>query len=118
MFTLCVLLCGCKIEAQDVFQEGFMDVFNSISTFRNEATIGSWMKTIFTRKAYKNYRKKLWVEDIDSLEEKELVDWGNEINTEYCPNTSMTFLLTTEKQTLELPNLEIMPGYSLVLASK
>ncbi|MFB0946586.1 MAG: hypothetical protein ACI9V1_002831 [Spirosomataceae bacterium] len=84
MFTLCVRLSGCDIEAQDIFQEGFIDVFSSISAFRNEATIGAWMKIIFTRKAYKSYRKKLWVEDIDALEENELVDWRNEINTEHC----------------------------------
>jgi RNA polymerase sigma-70 factor (ECF subfamily) len=83
MFTLCVRLCGCKTEAQDVFQEGFMDVFSSISAFRNEATIGAWMKTIFTRKAYKTYRKKLWIEDIDELNENDLIDWGSEINTEH-----------------------------------
>lgn len=83
MFTLCVRLCGCKIEAQDVFQESFVEVFSSLANFRNESTLGAWMKTIFTRKAYKTYRKKLWVEDITELDENELIDWGNEINTEH-----------------------------------
>ncbi len=83
MFTLCVRLCKSHEEAQDVFQEAFIDVFSSITQFRNESTLGAWMKTIFTRKAYKSYRKKLWVEDIEAIDPNELIDWGNAINTEH-----------------------------------
>lgn len=83
MFTLCVRLCHSNEEAQDAFQEAFIDVFSMISTFRKEATIGAWMKTIFTRRAYKSYHQKIWLEDIADINETELIDWGIEINTEH-----------------------------------
>lgn len=99
MFTLCVRLCKSHEEAQDVFQEAFVDVFSNISKFRNEASIGAWMKTIFTRRAYKLYRQKLWIEDIETIDQNELIDWGNQINTEH----------------LELAMKQLPDGFRMVL---
>lgn len=45
--------------------------------------MGAWMKTIFSRKAYRNHRQKFWTEDITETDESELIDWGQTIDTEH-----------------------------------
>ncbi|MBB3837625.1 RNA polymerase sigma-70 factor (ECF subfamily) [Runella defluvii] len=45
-------------EAEDVAQEVFMEVYESIDTFRGEAKVSSWIYRIATTKALEAYRKK------------------------------------------------------------
>ncbi|AKP50093.1 RNA polymerase sigma factor [Cyclobacterium amurskyense] len=43
--------------AQDVLVEGFMKIFQSLNTFRNEGSFEGWMKRIMVRQALQTLRK-------------------------------------------------------------
>lgn len=45
-------------EAEDVLQEGFTKVFQQLHTFRNESTIGAWIKRIVVNTALQYLRRK------------------------------------------------------------
>lgn len=45
-------------EAEDVAQEVFMEVYESIDKFRGDAKVSSWLYRIATTKALEAYRKK------------------------------------------------------------
>jgi RNA polymerase sigma factor (sigma-70 family) len=68
-------------EAEDVLQEAFLDAFNKINTFRNEANIGSWLKKIVVNKALNQLKKrKIQYTEIDNIESSN--DFKDETNTE------------------------------------
>jgi RNA polymerase sigma factor (sigma-70 family) len=53
MYTLAYRITGNFETANEVLQDGFLQVFRSLGNFRNESTLGAWIKTIVVRTAYK-----------------------------------------------------------------
>jgi RNA polymerase sigma factor (sigma-70 family) len=56
MFNLVYRICNDYDRSNDHLQEGFIDVFRNIKHFRQEATLGAWIKTIMVRKALREIR--------------------------------------------------------------
>ena len=56
-------------DAEDVLQEGFTKVFGQLHTFRNESTIGAWIKRIVVNTALQHLRvkQKLQFVEVDVL---------------------------------------------------
>jgi RNA polymerase sigma factor (sigma-70 family) len=75
MFTLAYRLSGDFAEAEDILQEAFMEVFTGIKSFKQQSTLGAWIKTIVSRKAISKYRKKVVFEDLDSLANEREIVW-------------------------------------------
>lgn len=98
MFTLAYRLTSDFDDANDVLQDAFLDVFRNLDTFRNESTIGAWIRTIVVRKAYQKFNQpKIW-QLVEELPEESSIDWGSDIDGEYL-----------EKAILSLPE-----GFRLV----
>ncbi|MCB0430974.1 MAG: sigma-70 family RNA polymerase sigma factor [Flavobacteriales bacterium] len=72
MFNVAMRILNNREEAEDVLQEAFVDVFTKIHTYREEATIGAWIRRIVLNRALNVVRKKKmnWA-DLD--EERTLV---------------------------------------------
>jgi RNA polymerase sigma factor (sigma-70 family) len=83
MYTLAYRITNDFEEANDVLQEGFVQVFRAIEQFRAESTIGAWIKTIIVRTAYRKVKQKVHFDDIDQLPDHSFVQWGNSLDTEY-----------------------------------
>ncbi len=59
-------------EAEDVLQEGFIKVFQHIENFRQDSSIGYWIKRIIVNTALNHQRNKLYLYpmvDVDDLKE-------------------------------------------------
>lgn len=56
MLVVCSLYAHNQQEAEDVMIEGFMLVFNNLSSFRGECSLKTWIRKIMTNKAIANYR--------------------------------------------------------------
>lgn len=83
MYTLAYRVTNDFDDANDVLQDAFLDIFQQISNFRQESTLGAWIKTIVVRKAYKKIQKpKVW-ELVEELPDNTIIDWGSSIDTEY-----------------------------------
>lgn len=105
MYNICLRILLHQEEAEDALQEAFIKIFNSIHQFRNESSIGSWVKKIVTNTCLNVLRKKkmYWVE----LDENADLNDPDE-DTEN--NDSIHYSIEEIKQALEeLPN-----GYRLV----
>jgi RNA polymerase sigma-70 factor (ECF subfamily) len=46
MYNVCLRMVGNAPDAEDVLQHAFMDIFSKINSFRQESTIGAWIKRI------------------------------------------------------------------------
>lgn len=66
MFSVLFRMLGSTEEAQDALQEGFVQVFIRLTEFRQQSTLGAWIKTIMVRQAIGKLRKTSWTIPLDS----------------------------------------------------
>lgn len=83
MFTLAYRITNDFELANDVLQEGFVQVFRAIEQFRGESTIGAWIKTIVVRTAYKKVKQRVLFEDLENIPQQSNIEWGNSLDVEY-----------------------------------
>ena len=79
MLAVCSRYARNKDEAEDLLQEGFLKVFQKISSFRREGSFEGWMKRIMINNALneiKKNRKAPFLEDIEVINETQIVDPG------------------------------------------
>ncbi len=66
MYNICLRMLNNSMEAEDVLQESFVDVYKKLHTFKYESTPGAWIKRIVVNNCINKLRKKkLVLEDID-----------------------------------------------------
>lgn len=58
MFNICRRMLYDQMEAEDVLQNSFIDVFTKIRSFRGESTIGAWIKRIVINNCINQIKKK------------------------------------------------------------
>lgn len=56
-------------EAQDILQEGFIKVFEKLSTFRGDGSLEGWIKRIFINTAIEKYRERIYHLSVDDMSE-------------------------------------------------
>ncbi len=85
MLNVCYRFTKNKMEAEDVLQEGFIQVFNNLGTYKFEGSLEGWVRRIMTRTAinfYHKNKKYSQSEEIDSTGEYEGNIREYEINDE------------------------------------
>jgi RNA polymerase sigma factor (sigma-70 family) len=66
MMTVCMRYCKSREEAEDLLQEGFIKVFQKISTFRGQGSLEGWIRRILVNHALNNIKaRKLAITDED-----------------------------------------------------
>lgn len=65
MYHLAIRIVGERMEAEDVVQEAFIQVFKNLHQFKGEATIGAWIKRITINIALNKLKKQQKVQWID-----------------------------------------------------
>ncbi|MEZ4926031.1 MAG: sigma-70 family RNA polymerase sigma factor [Saprospiraceae bacterium] len=104
MFGVCLRFCDNRSDAEDLLQEGFIRVFNSIANYCGKGSLEAWIRTIFVRTGIEYYhRQKKRPEIIDF----EMVDIAtNELPDDFDPYDPDSVLALLQK----LP-----PGFRTVL---
>jgi len=66
MYNVCLRMLNDSMEAEDVLQESFVDVYRKLHTFKYESTPGAWIKRIVVNNCISRLRKnKLQIEEIE-----------------------------------------------------
>jgi RNA polymerase sigma-70 factor (ECF subfamily) len=65
MYNICVRMMGDVEEAKDMLQEGFVEAFRRLDSFRGESTFGAWLKRIMVNRCINELEKRriFWVSD-------------------------------------------------------
>jgi len=93
MYGICLRYAADKDVAHDIFQEGFIKVYQNIQTFKGESALGSWMYKIFVTTAINYIQRTLKGkfevsinEQVNNMEEtiseEESEHWLNHISKE------------------------------------
>jgi RNA polymerase sigma factor (sigma-70 family) len=102
MYAVCLRYAKDADEAQDILQEGFIKVFNSLEKFRNEGSFEGWIRRIFVNTSIEQYRK--------AHNKQHFVD-SEELEVEDKAITAMSKL--AEKDVIMLIQ-QLSPGYRQV----
>jgi RNA polymerase sigma factor (sigma-70 family) len=86
MFSTAKRIMGQHEEAEDALQEAFIDAFQKIASFKMEATLGSWLKTIVINKCLTKLRARKMLfesisDDFDGVEDTEEPDFEANVET-------------------------------------
>ncbi|WBO84814.1 RNA polymerase sigma factor [Hymenobacter yonginensis] len=84
MFSCAMRMLGNDRElAQDALQEGFVDVFRHLGSFRQQSTLGAWIKAIMVRRALRVLRREQRMEIYDDQRHPEpMVGWHDSLTGE------------------------------------
>jgi len=74
MYNICYRMMNNADEARDMLQEGFVDAFHRLDSFRFESTIGAWIKKIVINKCINALEKRRIVWADEPVEEVQLTD--------------------------------------------
>ena len=58
MYNTCLRITNDQMEAEDVLQESFVSAFKNISSYKGEASFGSWLKRIVVNNAINLVKKR------------------------------------------------------------
>lgn len=61
MMAICLRYAHSTQEAEDILQEGFIKIFNSIHSFRSESKLETWITRIIINTALNSNRQKLYM---------------------------------------------------------
>ncbi len=82
MFGFCLRYSNSRAAAQDLLQDGFIKVFDSIATLKEASQLEGWMSRIFINLAMSKFRKSsrgpVMVEVMDVLDDSEEVSIDDE----------------------------------------
>lgn len=71
MYNICLRMLNNDLDAEDVLQHSFVDVFSKLESFRYESSIGAWIKRIVVNNCI-NYlkRSRLRFEELDDKHQR------------------------------------------------
>ncbi|MEM6735045.1 MAG: sigma-70 family RNA polymerase sigma factor [Bacteroidota bacterium] len=85
MFNTAFRITGGQADAEDVLQEAFVNAFQNLNSYREDATFGAWLKRIVVNKALNHLQKSkkdlMLANEIKAHEPK--VDWTEETEPAY-----------------------------------
>ena len=58
MYNVCYRILGTEAEAEDALQEAFIDIFRRLDTFREESSLGAWIKRIVINHCLNVFKKR------------------------------------------------------------
>lgn len=66
MYNVCLRMVNNELDAEDLLQQSFVDVFSKMDSFRYESSIGAWIKRIVVNNCINFLKKrKLKIEALD-----------------------------------------------------
>jgi len=75
MYLIALRYSKVEQEAEDILQEAFIKVFNSIKNFRSESSLAFWIKRIVVNTALNHQRSKLYMYPMVDVNQ---LDWMDE----------------------------------------
>ena len=66
MYNICLRMVNDDLDAEDLLQQSFVDVFTKMSSFRYESSIGAWIKRIVVNNCINFLKKRrLQIQSLD-----------------------------------------------------
>jgi RNA polymerase sigma-70 factor (ECF subfamily) len=77
MFAVCLRYSKNREEAEDILQDGFVQVFKSLRTFKFAGSFEGWIRKIMVYSALASFRAKSKMHAVINIENPEIMEAGN-----------------------------------------
>jgi len=78
MFGVCLRYARDREEAEDIMQEGFVQVFKSLHQFKFSGSFEGWIRKIMVYSAIAKYRGRSKLHSVLNIESENIIDYRNE----------------------------------------
>ncbi|MEO5782069.1 MAG: sigma-70 family RNA polymerase sigma factor [Ginsengibacter sp.] len=78
MFAVCLRYSKNREEAEEILQEGFVQVFQSLKNFKYAGSFEGWIRKIMVHCSIKNFRSKTKLHPVVSIESVNVEQLGND----------------------------------------
>ena len=78
MFALCLRYASNRQEAEEIVQEGFVQVFKSLKNFKNSGSFEGWIRKIMVYCAIQQFRTKSKLHPVINIENTDAEETGSE----------------------------------------
>ena len=78
MFAVCLRYSKTREEAEEILQEGFLQVFKSLKSFRNEGSFEGWIRKIMLYSSVKHFRTQTKMHPVVNIEFVNVEEVDNE----------------------------------------
>jgi len=113
MMGVCMRYTNNRDEAEDVLQDGFVKVFEKISSFQSQGSFEGWLRRIFVNTALDNIRKNKehnLLADIDQVGYS--LDAGTNVESDLNAEELLTILNKIPAGYKVVFNMFVIEGYS------
>jgi RNA polymerase sigma factor (sigma-70 family) len=94
MMTVCMRYTGNRMEAEDVFQEGFVKAFNNMHQYNGAGPLGGWLRMIMVNTAINHLRATKKLKYAQELEVAERLAGGEESALQGLANQDLLELVS------------------------
>ena len=114
MYHTTIRIVNNPIDAQDAVQECFIKVYNKISTFRGDSTLGAWIKRIAINTAYNvlRQRQRNMEYSTDDMSGIEMAESEVEAPSQFSPEELHEAVKTLPDGCRTVLSLYALEGYS------
>ncbi|MCI1265214.1 MAG: sigma-70 family RNA polymerase sigma factor [Saprospiraceae bacterium] len=94
MFGICLRFMDNRLDAEDLLQEGFVNVFKDICKYSGKGSLEGWIRTIFTRTAIDQLKAKNKILKTVELQDIEPMILDSDLNN---PNDAEELIIMLQK---------------------
>ena len=111
MLMVCMRYSKNKDDAEDILQDAFIKIFNSISSFKQQSTLGYWIKRIVVNTALNFQRSKLYLFPMVDLDSVSDMSWNEDTISNYSLNELLSMIQNLPFGCQVIFNLYAIEGY-------
>ena len=113
MYNVAYRMLGNITEAEDALQEAFIDVFSKLDTFREESSLGAWIKRIVINHCLNVFKKrKLQVEELnEKYSDVPDEDFDDDENVQYEVSRVKSAIMQLPDGYRQVLTLYLIDGY-------
>ena len=113
MYNVAFRMLGNIAEAEDALQEAFIDVFSKLDTFREESSLGAWIKRIVINHCLNVFKKrKLQVEELnEKYSDVPDEDFDDDENVQYEVSRVKSAIMQLPDGYRQVLTLYLIDGY-------
>jgi RNA polymerase sigma-70 factor (ECF subfamily) len=109
VYSLCLRMLGDPVEAEDLAQEAFLQLFRKIHTFRGESAFSSWLHRLTANVVLMSFRKKKAV--VSSLDEMTRINDEDSVPRWEIGNPDIRMIGVFDRANLQTAVEQLPEGY-------
>jgi RNA polymerase sigma-70 factor (ECF subfamily) len=112
MYGVCLRYAKDATEAEDNMQEGFIKVFNSLNTFRNEGSLEGWIRRIMINVSLEKLRKQHLLYPVEDVSVYDTVNYSDDVIAKISADDLLKMVQELPPRYRMVFNLYVIEGLS------